>query len=159
MWCTTKGQHSVVNAESVNMLWGHHLSIVARAEDGSGSGYQLHAGGLAGERHGTQSAHVCQLPHTAWTHRLAQTQIGDLGPYSLSVLTWDLTEDMAWTRTDSHLKLGAGPSQVVFTKQNHRDSVNNFLYLLNKYQVTIQLSCTVTYSETRTRVLTCAKTC
>ena len=49
----------------------------------------------------------------------------DLGPYSLIVLTSDLTQDLAWTPTESHLRLGSGPSQVVFTNENLRDSVKS----------------------------------
>ena len=44
---------------------------------------------------------------------------------NLTVLTRDLTQDFAWTRTESHLIVGPGPSQVVFTKENHRDSLKS----------------------------------
>ena len=47
------------------------------------------------------------------------------GPYSLTVLTWDLTQNLAWTRTESHLRLGPGPSRVVFTKEFSRDSLES----------------------------------
>ena len=55
----------------------------------------------------------------------SKKKFGGLGPYLLTVLTWDLTQDLAWTRTESHLRLGPGPSQVVFTKENHRDSIES----------------------------------